>query len=210
MSLLTIISQQFEDAKPVIELTHDDLRYMKHREGRRLSLDGTIESINTYDIMSEILLFNEEDAGVPVEERKPIKLYISSNGGNVDDGYQLIDVIENSVTPVYTINTGCAYSMAFLIAISGHKRFATKHSTFLMHDGTNFVIDSGAKAQDRMDFVKRVDKMTRDFVLSHGSISEEEYDEKLRIEWYMFADEAKELGFVDCIIGEDCDAYEVI
>jgi hypothetical protein len=30
------------------------------------------------------------------------------------------------------------------------------------------------------------------------------------VEWYMFADEAKELGVTNFIIGEDCDIDEVI
>ena len=33
---------------------------------------------------------------------------------------------------------------------------------------------------------------------------------KLRVEWYLFADEAKEKGFVDAVIGEDCDIDDVI
>ena len=38
----------------------------------------------------------------------------------------------------------------------------------------------------------------------------EEYDSKFRVEWYMFADEAKEKGFTDYIIGVDCDIDEIV
>ena len=50
----------------------------------------------------------------------------------------------------------------------------------------------------------------RDFVLDNSKLTGEEYDSKLRIEWYMFNDEAKEKGFVDYIIGEDCELGEII
>ena len=70
--------------------------------------------------------------------------------------------------------------------------------------------DSGAKAQDKLLFDKQVMARIRDFVLDNSKLTGEEYDSKLRIEWYMFNDEAKEKGFVDYIIGEDCELGEII
>lgn len=49
-----------------------------------------------------------------------------------------------------------------------------------------------------------------DKLLSRSKLASEEYDSKLRVEWYMFSDEAKEKGFVDYIIGKDCDIDEII
>ena len=139
-----------------------------------------------------------------------MELYISSNGGNVDDGFELIDVIENSKTPIYTINLSYQYSMAFLIGIAGHKRFATKNAKFLMHDGSQFLYSSGAKVQDQMKFQEKVEKRIKNYVLSKSNITSKEYDSKYRIEWYLFADEAKANGFTDYIIGEDCDIDKII
>ena len=153
---------------------------------------------------------NKEDKGLEPHERMPILLYVTSNGGEVDSGFELIDVIMNSKTPVYTINLGYQYSMGFLIGLSGHKRFATRNAKFLMHDGSNFVYNSGAKAQDQMEFNRKIESRIKQYVLSRSKVSEEEYDSKLRVEWYLFADEAKEKGFVDYIIGEDCDINEIV
>ena len=135
---------------------------------------------------------------------------MTSNGGSVYDGFKLIDIIQNSKTPVYTVNTGYQYSMGFLIGLAGHKRFATRNAKFLMHDGSNFVYGSGAKVQDQMEFQKRVEKRIKDYVLSRSNVTSEEYDQKLRVEWYLFADEAKEKGFTDYIIGIDCDMDEMV
>ena len=154
--------------------------------------------------------FNKEDINLPPEERKPILLYITSQGGEVDAGFELIDAIENSKTPVYTINLGCQYSMGFLIGLSGHKRFATKNAKYLMHDGSNFIYNSGAKAQDQMEFQRKVEDNIKKYIISHSKLTPEEYDNKLRVEWYLFANEAKEKGFVDYIIGIDCDIDEII
>ena len=143
-------------------------------------------------------------------DRKPILLYVVSEGGDVDSGFELIDTIQCSKTPVYTINLGYQYSMGFLIGLAGHKRYAMKNAKFLMHDGSNFVYNSGAKAQDQMRFNSRVEERIKEYILSRGNLTSDEYDAKLRVEWYMFADDAKERGFVDYIIGVDCDIDEVI
>lgn len=187
-----------------------DLFWLKDLKLRKFYLNYGVDQDGIHEIVRHILQINAEDAGIPPEERRPILLYIASRGGSVDDGFELIDAIESSKTPVWTINLGYAYSMGFLIGITGHRRFAMKNAKFLMHDGTNVVWDSGTKAQDQMEFNRRVDLRIRDHVLAHSKLTPEEYDSKLRVEWYLFADEAKEKGFTDCVIGVDCPLEEVI
>ena len=190
----------------------DDMFFLKDVKNRKFFLNYEVDQCGIHDIARHILQINKEDdtAGIPREERRPILLYIASNGGEVDSGFELIDIIESSVTPVYTVNLGFQYSMGFLIGLAGHKRYAMKNAKFLMHDGSNFVWNSGAKAQDQMEFNKKVEARVKEYVLSHSNVSEQEYDSKLRVEWYLFADEAKQKGFTDCIIGEDCPLSEVI
>lgn len=187
-----------------------DLFWLKDLKLRKFFLNYGVDQDGIHDIARHILQINAEDAEIPPEERRPILLYIASRGGSVDDGFELIDVIESSKTPVWTINLGYAYSMGFLIGITGHRRFAMRNAKFLMHDGTNIVWDSGTKAQDQMEFNRRVDLRIRDHVLAHSKLTPDEYDSKLRVEWYLFADEAKEKGFVDEIVGVDCGMEVVI
>lgn len=188
----------------------DELFYLQDLKQRKLFLNADIDQFSVADIVKHIMQINKEDKGLEPHERMPILLYVTSNGGEVDSGFELIDVIMNSKTPVYTINLGYQYSMGFLIGLSGHKRYATRNAKFLMHDGSNFVYNSGAKAQDQMEFNRKIESRIKQYVLSRSKVSEEEYDSKLRVEWYLFADEAKEKGFVDYIIGEDCDINEIV
>lgn len=190
----------------------DEVFWMKDILLRKFYLNYGVDQMGVHEIARHILQINREDAtaGIPPEERKPILLYIASNGGEVDSGFELIDIIESSVTPVYTINLGFEYSMGFLIGLAGHKRFAFKNAKFLMHDGSNVVFGSGSKVQDQIEFNKVQERRIRDYVLSHSKVTPEEYDSKLRVEWYLFADEAKEKGFVDYIIGADCALDAVI
>lgn len=199
----------------------DDLFYLQDLKERKLFLTSDIDQSTVFDLVRHIMRFNSEDesslenddelpAWIRSPGRRPIILYVASNGGDIDAGFELIDAIENSKTPVYTVNLGNAYSMAMLVCLAGHKRFAAKHSKFLLHDGSNYIYNSSAKAQDQMRFQSKVEDSIREFVLSKSRITGEEYDDKLRVEWYMFADEAKEKGFIDSIVGVDCDIDEII
>ena len=188
----------------------DGLFYLRDLKQRKLFLNEDITQFSVADIVKHIMQFNAEDRLKPVEERVPILLYVTSNGGEVDSGFELVDAIQNSKTPVYTINLGYQYSMGFLIGLAGHKRYAMPTAKFLMHDGSQWVFNSGAKAQDQMKFQERVEARIKQYILSRSNVTSEEYDSKLRVEWYLFADEAKEKGFVDYIIGTDCELDEII
>ena len=188
----------------------EDVFYLRDLKQRKLFISTNICQETVDDAIRHIMQINREDMGVARENRKPIILYVTSNGGDVDAGFALIDVILSSETPVYVINQGYQYSMGFLIGLAGHKRFAMPHAKFLMHDGSQFIYNSGAKAQDQMEFNRRVEERVKRYILSRSNMTSEEYDSKLRVEWYLFSDEAKEKGFVDYIIGEDCDIDTVI
>lgn len=199
----------FETEIKVIGNLGDSL-YKDEFISRRLFLNYEICMENIDDVIRIILMYNRIDKNIPIEEREPIMLYITSNGGEVDSGFELIDVILQSKTPIYTINLGYQYSMGFLIGLAGHKRFASENAKFLMHDGSSFTYGSSSKVRDEVEFRKRADDKIKEYVLAHSKITAEEYDDKTRIEWYLFADEAKEKGFTDYIIGIDCDFEEVL
>ena len=144
-----------------------ELFHLKDLKQRKLFLNTDIDQCSVSDIACHILQFNKEDKGVDPLERKPILLYITSNGGEVDSGFELIDVIQNSITPVYTINLGYQYSMAFLIGLAGHVRFAMPNAKFLMHDGSQIVFNSGTKVQDQMEFQRKVEERVRSYIISN-------------------------------------------
>lgn len=152
-------------------------------------------------IVDAIIAYNRADVGLAKKDRAPIRLYINSPGGNIMDGFAIVGAIKTSKTPVYTINIGQWASMAFLVGISGHKRFSLPDMTFLMHDGSNFVIGSTNKVQDQMDFNRRYEKeVIRAHVLECGKMSAEEYDSRVREEVYMLPSDALKYGFIDKIV----------
>lgn len=153
-------------------------------------IDNFIRFWNIYD----------HEKGIPVEERTPIKLCIDSNGGNFLSTLTVIDAIENSITPVWTINIGKAYSGGLLIMISGHVRVAYKHSTFLFHEGSVGGVQGDAnKFQNYADHYKALRQVMRKLMLEKTNLTEAEYTEKEKDDWWFMTDEALDKGVIDDI-----------
>ncbi len=200
-----------KNAKSVIQLSYTDEFEIADLKERRLFINGEIDSCVIDSIVYHVLRYNREDKGVPVEDRKPILLFINSNGGSVQDGYGVIDIMLTSKTPIYTINQAYCFSMGFLIFLAGQKRFTMPRAEFLMHDGSTFSWDSTAKAKDRMEFeAGQMEVMTKKYIMQQTKITSKLYDEKYRVEWYMLPEEAKKHGICTDIVGVDCELDEIL
>lgn len=158
----------------------------------------------------QIIAWNREDKGKPENERKPIRMYINSPGGDVFVSLALIDVIRNSKTKVIGVGVGLVASAAYYIYLGCHERYAFKNSILLMHDGELSVSNSTSKARDTLRFFNSLDVRIKEFVLDRTNIDEAFYDDHYEQEYYMFPDEAKALGVVHGIIGEDIELDEVL
>ncbi len=81
------------------------------------------------EVIRFIYDINNDDKNITPEQRTPIKLLINSEGGDVYSGFGIVEAIQNSETPVYTICHGQAQSMGLLILAAGYKRFIGAYST---------------------------------------------------------------------------------
>lgn len=158
------------------------------------------EEIVVHDYILPILRWNEEDRGVPVEERKPITLYLNTPGGDVFIGLILAEVIRKSTTPVHITVLALAASMGGVILVAGHKRTAFEFSSVLIHDGSLGLSGSRNKVKDNMKFYDEKDEQLKDFILSNTKITEDKYKSMEDREWWISAKDALELGIIDEII----------
>ena len=117
----------------------DEIFYLKDLKQRKLFLNTDVEQLSVGEIVKHIMQYNKEDIGIEPDKRTPIILYVSSNGGEVDSGFELIDVIMASKTPVFTVNLGYQYSMGFLIGLAGTKRFAMRNAKLCMTVQTLYI-----------------------------------------------------------------------
>ncbi|MBR3772176.1 MAG: ATP-dependent Clp protease proteolytic subunit [Clostridium sp.] len=162
--------------------------------------DDLLENVILY-----ILLWNKQDKDIPVEKRKKIFLYINSDGGDLILGNAILDVIINSKTPVVTVGFAKCASMASYILAAGHERICFPSTVVLIHDGQTGYMSSGNKGKDIQKFYDSLDQRVMDFMIQYTTMTKEYLESIKDRETYLFAEEAKEKGIVDKVIGVDCD-----
>jgi ATP-dependent Clp protease protease subunit len=180
----------------------DELLYAEELEKRELYLPEEVDDSIISEIVAHILRYNKEDEGLPVEERKPIKLFINCYGGDVIACFSGIDTIKLSKTPVYGYNLGKAMSSGGLILMACHKRFSYKNAVVLVHQGYAGAQGTTGQVFDTIEFQKRIESRVKDFIIENTKITKQVYSRKLKEEWYLFGDEALEQGIVDELITE--------
>lgn len=175
------------------------LAYYNDKQERAIWIDSDIDDC-TYEITKQIYEYNRQDKDIPIESRKPIRIYINSFGGDLYQCFALISAIGASKTPVYTINTGVAMSAGMIILLSGHKRFAVKYSIAMCHSGSGSVGGDFEQTQSAMDNYKKMVDTMKTYILERTKIDSKTLSRKWTKDWYMFSDEQVSLGVVDEIV----------
>ena len=179
----------------------DLLTYYKDEKDRVLWIEGEIGD-GLFELSKMILRYNMEDKDIPVEERRPIKIFINSPGGDLDSTLAFIGMMNISKTPIWTIDACWAYSAAGLILMAGHKRYALPNTECLIHSGSGQLGGSYEQATEQMENYKfLVDKM-RVFILDKTNIDQKLFKKNSRKDWYIYTDEMLSLGIVDEIVDD--------
>lgn len=183
-----------------------------HLNDRRIVLNGEIGDALVEEATLYIMQWNKEDRDrkIAPENRKPIYIYLNSPGGDITYGLAFMSTIRSSITPIITIVLGMAASMASYIPMVSTKAYAFEDSTICLHDGSVGVMQTRRKANDVMSYVDRCSERMDKIVLQNTKITQEKLDEIADKEYYIFADEAKELGIIDAIIGVDVSIEEIL
>lgn len=175
--------------------------YWKLAENRVFFLDTEI-SEETLDIMRNIMAINIQDKkdNIPIEDRIPIKIYIDSPGGQLDESMAICSTIIMSQTPVITVNVGTAYSGGGLIFMAGHERYAFPYSKALIHQGSGCVGGTFEQTEQAQKiYKKQVDEMS-EYILSRTNISASLMKKNKSKDWYLDAKEQLNLGLATKIV----------
>jgi len=161
---------------------------------------GEINSESANDIIQLIYEINDEDIGKTQVE--PIRLIINSFGGEIYSGLALIDTIDNSSIPIYTICHGSAMSMALIIYAAGHQRYASKNATFMYHEATYPIEGKVVHHKQELKEVERIDKICDSYLLSKTSFTQNQFNDvkKTQGEWYFDVEVAQKYGLVNEIL----------
>jgi len=134
---------------------------------------------------------------------KPIKLYITTNGGYIYQVFGAIDTIQYMEVPVHTICKGMVASAGTLLSLSGKKRYITPNSYMLIHElrgGTwgkfQQIKYSFENSNKLMDHIKSM-------YLTKTKINAEELEECLKKDIAWDAQTCLQKGLVDEIISNN-------
>lgn len=164
---------------------------------------GEIKNETICELIEFIYVINNEDIKKPYGKRTPIKLILNSSGGSVYDGFALIDVIELSKTPIHIYIHGQAQSMGFAISICGHKRYASKRTTFMYHECSWEMGNEKLQSHEQeVQEGKRLWDIYDNIIISNTKIDRKVLlnVRKQRREWYITPQEALKLGIIDEIL----------
>lgn len=140
----------------------------------------------------------------------PVTLIFATVGGSISDGFVLCNIIDQYKKPLNIIVLGYAASMGTIMLAAGAKnpnvtRKCYPFSYALLHAGSTAFSGETLSVEDTMEFNKKIDQKVRKFIISHTNVSEEEYTQHERKQWFFDAEDMLKYGFVDEIIGKEVD-----
>ena len=195
----------FNDVPLMLELPDNTLpdpdrhQYYSDLENRTLWIEGEIGG-DLFLYSKHILRWNKEDQGLPEHERQPIKIFIDSPGGSLDDMLAFVGLMKISKTPIWTIVAGTAYSAAACVLMAGHQRFALPNSEIMIHQPLG---GTQGQATDIEIHAKRILKM-KDKLNSMLADATGQPLEVIKRDTerdnFMSADEACEYGLIDKVL----------
>ncbi len=130
---------------------------------------------------------------------------MSTIGGEIYNGFNLVDQIEKAKSPVTIHIMSIAASMGILIAMAGKNNKNVKtvchpFSVGLLHSGSQYIEGSVHAVRDTFNFSQHYEDKIKKYILSHSKIDDELYEKIERKEYWMDSDEMKRLNIVDEII----------
>lgn len=132
----------------------------------------------------------------------PIRVLISSQGGHVDSGYAIHDVLQYIESPVVTVGAGWVASIAVPILLSAQKknRYSLPNTRFLLHQPSG---GAGGQASDiriaAEEILKLRERLNRLIADETGKSVEQVTHDSDRNFW-MSAEQALDYGLVSKIV----------
>ena len=157
------------------------------------AIDDTIANL----VVAQLLYLDSEN-------HQPISLYIHSPGGVIYAGFAIYDTMKILKSPVSTIAVGFSGSMGTVLLTAGSKgqRYALPHATVHMHpagggakgytEDVRIAYQEQERLQDQLFYV----------IAKNTGHSYEEIESMYRRDKFMNAEEAKEYGLIDEILGD--------
>ncbi|HEX5521176.1 MAG TPA: ATP-dependent Clp protease proteolytic subunit [Longimicrobiaceae bacterium] len=164
-------------------------------KSRTLIISGEVNQKLASNVMAQLIALSEESD-------KPITIFINSQGGHVESGDTIHDMIRFIKPKVRMVGTGWVASAGALIYIAAplEDRYCLPNTRFLLHQPAGGVGGTAADIDiEAREILKMRERINRLFARQTGQPIEKIEDDTRRNFW-LGAEEAKEYGLVGQII----------
>jgi len=136
------------------------------------------------------------------ENHEPIRVIISSQGGHVDSGFAIYDMLRFIESPVTTIGAGWVASIAVPILFGAPKerRYTLPHTRFLLHQPSG---GAGGQASDiriEAEEILKVRERLNQLISTETGQPVEQVAKDSDRNFWMDAEQAQAYGLVDQVI----------
>ena len=148
-------------------------------------------------LIAQMLFLQSEDA------EKDINLYINSPGGSVTAGLAIYDTIQFLKCPVTTYCVGQAASMGAVLLAAGTKgkRFALPNARIMIHQPWGGVQGQASDISIQAKEILRLRDRLNEILAAHTGKPLDAISKDTDRDFFMSAQEAKDYGLVDDVIG---------
>lgn len=173
-----------------------DLIDEKILNDRKVFLWGQVDDASARHVIDRLLFLELRDP------HKEIQMIINSPGGYVTSGFAIYDTIKSLSSPVSTICTGLAASMASILLSAGTRgrRFVTKHGRIMIHQPSG---GSGGNASDieiQASELQKTKELSAKLLAENCGHSPEKIMKDFNRDYFMNAEESVAYGIADSII----------
>jgi ATP-dependent Clp protease protease subunit len=184
-----------EEEETVMPQQDQPVFVKKLLEERTILIYGEINQQLAKDVSSQLLL-------LAAMSDEPIKIFINSQGGHVESGDTIHDMIQYVKPEVIVIGTGWVASAGITIylAAEAKKRYSLPNTRFMIHQPAGGVQGQGTEIQiEAKEIIRMRERINRLIAEATGQEYERVAKDTDRNYW-MSATEAKEYGMVAKII----------
>lgn len=162
---------------------------------RKIFLWGQVDERSARHLVERMLYLDS----VSDEE---IQLYISSPGGYVTSGFAIYDTMLSLNSPVSTICTGLAASMASIILSAGAKgrRFVQPHAKVMIHQPSGGAQGQASNIEIQATEILKIKDLSAKILAKNCNQDYNRIIKDFNRDYWMDASESIEYGIVDQII----------
>ena len=173
--------------------------YQELMKSRIIYLGSEVTPESANSIVAELLYLES------VKPDLDITMYINSPGGTITDGMAIFDTMQAIKPDVSTVCIGMAASMASFLLAGGTKgkRYAMPNAEVMIHQPLGGAQGQTTEILIEAEHIKQIRKRMQEYYSEFTGKSYEEINRDTERNHYMTAQEAKEYGLVDHIVGEE-------